>query len=86
MLIVIHVMIALAGIGATGLTLLSPSRRKLRISYALIAGTIVSGTYLVWVSQGRILQACISGLIYLAITLSGVYLAAGKLSRIRDEA
>ena len=70
MLILIHVIIALAGIVLSGLSLISPSRTKLRASYGLIAATIASGTYLVLQLHSPLMSSCLGGLMYLVVTLS----------------
>lgn len=78
--VITHVVIAISSILYTGYVYLSPSRAKLRISYFLVALTLATGTYLVYVTQSPILQACISGLVYLGIEFFGIAMAQRKLS------
>ncbi len=82
MVVLLHVMIALASIGVTTYAFISPSESRLRASYLLIALTLISGTYLVWVSPAHLVQSCVTGLVYVggmmvAIVSTRARLAAG---------
>jgi hypothetical protein len=44
--------------------LFAPSKKALRLSYALLGMTLASGTLLVAMSGTHILQACMMGLFY----------------------
>lgn len=67
MVILIHVLIALASIGVASVTYFKPSMKLLATSYGLIVATVASGTYLVVVAQASILHACLSGLFYVTV-------------------
>jgi hypothetical protein len=67
MLLLTHVLIATTSMIFSGYTFLSPSKNRLKISYALIASALASGTYLVISLHANMVSACTSGLIYLAI-------------------
>jgi hypothetical protein len=79
-MILLHVIIALASIGMAGYNLLRPSKTRLRLNYLLIASTLASGTYLVVDAHAPMLQACVSGLVYLAIVSSGIIPAKIRLA------
>jgi hypothetical protein len=64
MILLLHIAIALASIGCATYALLRPSQKRLRINYGLMAGTIISGTYLVISTSVNILHTCLSGLLY----------------------
>lgn len=81
MVLVIHILIALASIVASGWAFLVPSKAKLRTSYTLVAATLASGTYLVLSTHTPLTQACLTGLIYLAIVSTGIALARRKLAK-----
>ncbi len=82
MLILFHVLSALAGILFAFLLLIAPSRSRLHIAGTLIATTIASGTWLVMRSKAHIIQTCITGLIYLAVTLGCAIIGHRKLQAL----
>jgi hypothetical protein len=67
MVILIHVLIALASIGVASVAYFKPSMKLLVASYGLIVATVASGTYLVVAAQASILHACLSGLFYVTV-------------------
>jgi len=77
MTLLLHIVIALSSIIVSGLLLARPSRRLLHASYALVAATLTSGTYLVVLSPAHLPSACASGLLYLAI--AGIMTAVARL-------
>jgi len=66
MIILLHVLIASTSLGYATYVFLSPSESKFKVAYTLVAGTFISGFYLVWSKQAHILSTCITGLCYLA--------------------
>lgn len=80
MTIVLHVLIALSSIAYAGYTFFAPSKNKLRVSYGMVALTLITGTYLVVSTGSPLLSACTTGLLYLAVVLSGLAAAHRKLS------
>jgi hypothetical protein len=80
MLLLVHVIIALSGLAASTAAVIKPSRDRLRLSYGLVLATIATGTVLVIVSHARILNSCITGLVYIGISLSLIITAQRKLS------
>lgn len=67
MIILIHVVIAFTSIIIASLALLSPSLKKLFVSYGFILGTVATGTYLLVSYPSHILQSCMVGLTYVTI-------------------
>ncbi|HSX53462.1 MAG TPA: hypothetical protein VLF90_03800 [Patescibacteria group bacterium] len=57
-----------------------PTKAKLYGTYALVGLTLVSGTDLVVVSHSRILSACTSGLVYIAIMSVAIFATQRKLA------
>lgn len=80
MILLIHVIIALASILYTGYVYLSPSKNKLAVSYALVGLTVLTGTALVFQNQAYLLQACISGLLFLGAEFLAIAMARRKLA------
>lgn len=80
MIILIHVIIALSSIVATTALAFMPSKTKMKVSYTLIALTLISGTYLVVSMHSPLLSSCLTGLGYLAVALSGVGVGVYRLA------
>lgn len=81
MILVLHIVIALASIAYTTLTYFTPSKSKLRVSWSLVALTLASGTWLVISMQSALLHSCMTGLIYLAVVSAGIIAAQQKLKQ-----
>lgn len=79
MVLALHVLIAITSLVYTTYLFVVPSSHKLKISYSLIALTVLSGVVLVWQQPVHALQACTTGLIYLAVMSFGVVAARKKL-------
>jgi hypothetical protein len=52
--------------------LVAPGKKGLRLSYALLALTLASGTFLVVSAGTHILQACTMGLLYTGFVTFGI--------------
>lgn len=85
MIILIHVIIALLSIASATFGYIRPTNKNLRLSYALIALTFISGFYLVWSEPTAMLRTCLSGIAYLTVVSVGVFLTRQKMSLVRDE-
>jgi hypothetical protein len=81
MLLVAHIIIALGSIAASTASLASPSINRLRLSYSLVAATLVSGTYLVISTHAQILSSCITGLAYTGLVLGLISVARYRMGR-----
>ena len=84
-MLLLHITSALVSLGVVALSLLAPSRRKVHLSYGLMALTLATGTYLVVSTGSALLPACTSGLVYLVVAMTGTYIARARLiSRARQ--
>ena len=81
MLLVFHLGSALLSIIIASVALFQPSQRKLRASYVLIGTTFASGTYLVVATHSPLLQSCLSGITYLAVTSALTFVARYRLAK-----
>lgn len=80
MILIIHIVIALMSLVVAGTAFFRPSRLKIQISYGFVAATLASGFYLVWLTKpAHMAQVCLTGLIYLGITLSTIGLAHRRM-------
>lgn len=80
MVVLIHVIIALSSIAWTTYLNFAPGRRKFYAAYGLIGATLASGTYLIISTHSPLLSSCVTGLVYLGIVLSGVFVASRRTS------
>ena len=69
MLLIAHIIVALATLAYSAYLVVSPSRAKLKISYGLTALTVVSGTYLGFATHSKILSVCLFGLVFIGVSL-----------------
>ena len=83
MIVLIHVLIALAGLALSTIAYAKPGRSRMVASLALLAATLASGTYLTVSSHAALTQACLSGLAYTAV-VAGL-LAAARNRLVRQE-
>ena len=84
MLLLTHIIIALASIATTTLLAFSPSRTKFYASYILIGLTLATGTYLVISLHAPMLKTCLSGLAYLAVALAGVVVGYRRFASVKQ--
>lgn len=85
MIILIHVLIALSSIVSTAVSFVSPSSKKLKTSYVLIASTLLSGIYLVASAQASLLRTCVSGLLFVTATSIVTHYSRNKLSLLATQ-
>ncbi len=79
LLVIIHVLIAISSIAYTGYTFLFPTKTKFKISYAFVAATLTTGTYLVMMKPAHMVSACMTGIVYLAFVTVGLVAAHQRL-------
>ena len=80
MIIILHVVIALVGLGLSTALFVRQTQVLLRASYATLALTIASGTYVAWANHTNILSTCVTGLLYLGAVSVGILFARHKLA------
>ncbi|HZM63844.1 MAG TPA: hypothetical protein VFB59_01795 [Candidatus Saccharimonadales bacterium] len=79
-MLLLHIIIALFSVGFSTYLYFSPSRTKLKVSYALVLSTVATGTYLVVVSHAAMLRTCMTGLLYVGVTSAIIVAARHKLA------
>jgi len=65
MILAIHIALAFISIAFVSHTALSPSKNKLRITYFLTLGAVLSSLVMLLIRPAHLGQACVSGTIYL---------------------
>jgi hypothetical protein len=81
MIIFIHILIAISSVFYTGYVFFSPSKKRLQISYLFVAATVISGTYLVILKPGHLIQSCLMGIVYLGVVMIGIVSTHYKLAK-----
>ncbi len=84
MLLPLHISIAVASMALTAYAFFAPSISKLRITYALVVGTLISGTFLALSHPGHIVKTCFVGLAYLCLVTVGIMATHHKLAIARN--
>lgn len=81
MLLLMHILVAFAGMIFTAYTYAFPSHTKIIVSTSLAGLTLATGTLLLISAPSHLLQACVMGLIYFSIVGFGVIASQRKLAR-----
>jgi len=85
MVLVFHILIALASLVCSTVLIFMPTKTKLRLTYGLVVLTLASGTYLVASKPAHMVQACMTGLLYLGFVSVGVVAAHFKLAAAKSK-
>ena len=83
-LLVTHIVIAVSGLVFAALSLFTLSQKMINLSSMLTAGTIATGTVLVF-TAGNVLKSCLSGLLYLSTVLVLTAIAKHRLAASQQE-
>ena len=83
MLLLIHIAVAFASIGYSAWVFFFPTITRLHVAYHFIAATLGTGTALVFLHPESLPQACVSGLMYVALQLGATLLIRRRLSTTR---
>ncbi|MEK7599848.1 MAG: hypothetical protein AAB462_02345 [Patescibacteria group bacterium] len=80
MLVLLHVVTALSSVAFATYLLFRPSAKGVKASYALVALTLSTGTYLVWLNPSHLLSACTSGLLYTLVVSALIATARRRMA------
>lgn len=83
-ILIFHISIAILSLLSTAVLYVRPSKLKLRISAGLVAATVVSGTYLIFATGTNILEVCLVGLCFIAVSLFGMVSAQRRLALVKE--
>lgn len=83
MLLISHIIIALASITLSVYLMLRPQPKLLRVSYALIGLTLATGTVLI-LNGANVLHTCLRGLVYCLIVTGATEVARRRLVALRS--
>ncbi|MEO8691370.1 MAG: hypothetical protein ABI397_01135 [Candidatus Saccharimonas sp.] len=82
MILITHIIIALASVTIASLGFFRPSNNLLNLSYGLIAATVGTGTYLIFAYPAHMLSSCTAGLAYVGVVSVLTYYAKRKLAAV----
>jgi len=82
MILLLHIAIALSSVALSTYTFFRPSRTVLHVSYGLVGATFASGFYMIAMTPTHLVQACISGLVYLGVIAFALLAARQKITLI----
>jgi hypothetical protein len=75
----VHIGIALTSLVVATMSWMSPAKGRINLASLLVVLTIATGTALVAMSPSHLIQACTTGLVYLAGVSAAIVLAQRKL-------
>lgn len=81
MVVLLHVIIALSSIALSSYLYFKPIKKAMKVSYGFIAGTVLSGSYLIVTRPAHMLETCTVGLVYLGIVIGATLATQAKLKR-----
>lgn len=79
-ILIAHIIIALAGLAMSLVAALLPSQARLRLSAGLVGLTLMSGTYLVISRHAGLTSACVLGVAYLSVCILGLIIGRSRLA------
>ncbi len=85
MLLITHIISALTSLLLTTLNVVLPSAKRQRIANVLITSTLATGTYLVYLHPAHLKQSCISGLVFITVSLAETAIARKRLQTIKAQ-
>lgn len=84
MILIMHIIIALASILFASYLIFRPSSKGIRFSYGLIIGVLLTGFELVIFMQAPILKTCVSGLVFISVIMGELLIARKRLAQQRN--
>lgn len=80
MVLILHILIALSSVAFSTVSIFAPTNKKIKINYAFLAATWISGFFLVFQSNVSFGHLCLSGILYTGVVTMNIYLAKRKLA------
>jgi hypothetical protein len=80
MVLLVHILIALSSVAFSTLSIFAPSDKKIKINYAFLAATWISGFFLVFQSNVSFGHLCLSGILYTGVVSMNIYLTKRRLA------
>lgn len=83
MVLVFHIVVAVASLACAAAGFFAPSVKKMRASYALTLLTLGSGVYLVVSTHARLVSSCMAGIVYLGVVFCAMAGTRRKLAPVK---
>jgi hypothetical protein len=83
MILLLHISIALATVIYATYLYARPVASRFPAAYGFIVATLASGTYLVVLSPAHLAQACVSGIVFVAVVMAVLLSARRKLAQVQ---
>lgn len=83
-MLILHIIIAISTVGASGFSLIKPTSNKIRLSYLLTIMTFITGGYLVVVKPSHLVSSCITGLIFLGVVGTLLFMANKRFAKSEE--
>ena len=80
MVLPVHITLALISIVFASFTAVSPSISKLRVTYSLTLGTLLSGLVMLFTYPEHLGRTCLSGILYLGLIIGALAVARKRLT------
>lgn len=81
MIVILHVLIALASIVFVTAVYSKPTIKKLYTSYGLVVLTVLSGVYMTVSSPALMLRSCVAGIAYISVVSLVIVAMRAKVLR-----
>lgn len=81
MILITHIIVALASLTLSAYAVAAPSRGIMRAAGSLVGLTLATGTALIVVDQAPILRTCLTGLAFVAVSCGLLALSRQRLAR-----
>ncbi|HSX43264.1 MAG TPA: hypothetical protein VLF59_04210 [Candidatus Saccharimonadales bacterium] len=81
MILMLHIIAALASLIIATITAAAPTRVRLRSVYGLSTLTLASGTYIVVSTGAPVVSSCLSGLLFLGAIAATVAVSRHRLAK-----
>lgn len=85
MILLIHILIAVAGMGVATSGLIKPAMGRIIASYGFIIATVGSGAVLLFTTGADVLKTCLTGLLYVTIASLITIAAHTRVRRLAAE-
>lgn len=83
MLLLFHIIAAFSSMAFAAYTFFAPTKAKLLTAWGLAGATLASGTLLIFQNPAHLVQACVVGIIYLAVVGVAIYASQRKFAAIK---
>jgi hypothetical protein len=80
MILITHIFFALITVAIATYNLFTPTAYKLKVTYLLLAGTIISAVALIFTRHVDLGHACLTGIAYVGLVSAGVVLTKRRLA------